>query len=752
LVTDRWEATMRVSRGITLGLALALLGAAPAAAQTGHDLFQQALVKERADGDLRGAIAIYERIAREFPQDHALAARSLLQMGRCHEKLGSQDAQRVYRRLVQEYPDQTEMAQEARARLAALAASPATPRRPAGAEAGITMREIRFDGLEDAPFAMLSPDETRVVYVHVRQAAPRFSLRVRTLASNADAVLVDSVANASVFCQWSPDGSRVAYANLERELRVVDAAGGSPRVVWSSPAGTRVIPLDWTPGGDRILVAVRNMAAWSHELVLVSLSGTAQSLRSGSLYALLDYGQFSPDGAFIAGIQRGDVYVWSVDGREETRVTTDPADEEWPFWSPDGRFLVFSSERSGEKDLWVVPMERGAPTGPAVRVKAGLGRRAVTSAMTASGGLQVVTYGEGSPDDLFVLSVDPAASEPAGGFRTVARYPTQHFQPRWSPDGARLAYTSRKGEIGWPRIFVGLGASQQDVELPTRDHYPANVEWGRDGTSLLFPGFRRQDGRVGIFRLSLDGSTIEPLHLGDPPGPGFRGAFVNLVWLPAAGRYFLQQVGDPARMDFYAMDADGSGLRRTASAVATNYWAWPSPDGRRVAYRDERSLHVMALDGQVSRLLAEWQDTVWFDVAPGWSPDGRRVAWTDRAALRVLDTADGTARLLTAAPAGSQIVAPPVWAPSGLHVAYVVRDTATGASSRRDEVWLVPSEGGSARRIAVAPESHPRLHLETWLSDGTLAVGGSPRPGVTGGYRHWVLEGFLPYVAGGRRR
>jgi Tol biopolymer transport system component len=393
-------------------------------------------------------------------------------------------------------------------------------------------------------------------------------------------------------------------------------------------------------------------------------------------------------------------------------------------------------------------MQGGVPSGAPLRVKAGLGRRAMTSGITAAGGLTVVTFGEGTPADLFVVNADPTGNEAAGGFRPVARYPAQHFQPRWSPDGTRVAYTSRKGEIGWPRVFIGVGANQRDLELPMRDHYPGNVEWTRDGKAVIFPGWRRQDGRVGIFRLSLEDPTVEPLHLGDPPGPRYRGAFVNLVWLPAAQRFFVQQIADSGRMDFYVMEVDGSELRRTAAAVPTNYWAWPSPDGRHVAYRDDRSLHVIAVDDQVSRSLGEWRDTVWFDVAPGWSPDGRNVAWTDRTALRALDIDRGTVRVLVTAPTGSQIVAPPVWAPDGSQIAYVVRDTTTTASSPRDAVWFIPSDNGPPRRSALAPTTHPRLHLEAWLSDGTLGAGGAQPSGTRGGSQHWVLEGFLPAAAG----
>jgi hypothetical protein len=108
--------------------------------------------------------------------------------------------------------------------------------------------------------------------------------------------------------------------------------------------------------------------------------------------------------------------------------------------------------------------------------------------------------------------------------------------------------------------------------------------------------------------------------------------------------------------------------------------------------------------------------------------------------------------VVVAAPPGTQIVAPPAWAPTGTQIAYVLRDSTTGPSSRPDEVWLVPSAGGSPRRIALAPQTHPRLRLEAWLSSDTLAAGGSQDRVRMVEYRHWLLEGFLPEAAGARRR
>src|SRR5687768_15963200 len=90
-------------------------------AQSGNDLFQKALAKERAEGQLEPAIQLYEQVVREFAADRPLAAKALLQIGRCYERLGKDGAQKAYDRVVRDYGDQRTMADEARARLAALA-------------------------------------------------------------------------------------------------------------------------------------------------------------------------------------------------------------------------------------------------------------------------------------------------------------------------------------------------------------------------------------------------------------------------------------------------------------------------------------------------------------------------------------------------------------------------------------------------------------------------------------------------------
>src|SRR5687767_11501837 len=80
------------------------------AAESGQELFQKALVKERAAGNLEEAIQLYQRAAKESAGDRALAAKALIAVARCYEKLGQSNATKVYEEVVRKYADQREQA------------------------------------------------------------------------------------------------------------------------------------------------------------------------------------------------------------------------------------------------------------------------------------------------------------------------------------------------------------------------------------------------------------------------------------------------------------------------------------------------------------------------------------------------------------------------------------------------------------------------------------------------------------------
>ena len=83
-------------------------------------------------------------------------------------------------------------------------------------------------------------------------------------------------------------------------------------------------------------------------LLILGAASSTQTIRGMRHPAL------SPDGLRIAFDWHGDIWVGPVDGGIAERVTDDPADEQKPCWSPDGTRLAFSSDKSGNRDLFVV--------------------------------------------------------------------------------------------------------------------------------------------------------------------------------------------------------------------------------------------------------------------------------------------------------------------------------------------------------------------------------------------------------------
>ncbi len=108
---------MNRSTIIAAFFALVFLGGQCALAQSGYNLFQKGLIQERVKGDLDEAIKVYERIIVKFPNNRPIVAKALLHIGLCYEKMGKQEAQKAYQRLIKEYTDQPEPVQTARQHL-----------------------------------------------------------------------------------------------------------------------------------------------------------------------------------------------------------------------------------------------------------------------------------------------------------------------------------------------------------------------------------------------------------------------------------------------------------------------------------------------------------------------------------------------------------------------------------------------------------------------------------------------------------
>jgi dipeptidyl aminopeptidase/acylaminoacyl peptidase len=184
--------------------------------------------------------------------------------------------------------------------------------------------------------------------------------------------------------KFAPDGRQIAYvwsnAGGTSELRVVNVDGSGVRTIcrdWLEPR-------DWSPDGSHILTIFDGSVA-----VISVADGTVTELAALDWRSPIEM-RFSPNGRYIAydalveeDSPRRDVFVLAVETRKETALVESPAIDRVLDWTPDGRRLLFDSDRGMEpgsgRRAWLVEVADGVAAGssalvqPELQVGRGLG-------------------------------------------------------------------------------------------------------------------------------------------------------------------------------------------------------------------------------------------------------------------------------------------------------------------------------------------------------------------------------------------
>src|SRR5262249_22826660 len=140
-----------------------------------------------------------------------------------------------------------------------------------------------------------------------------------------------------------------------------------------------------------------------------------------------------------------DVFILAVDGSREIRVVSNAADDRAAGWSPDGRYLLFTSTRTGARSLWGLPVSDGNPTGAPELLKTEIGS-SISLGVTNSGGLYL--HKSVSDRDVVISSLDLKTGEVGQPVRFSQGLLPVPMSPQWSPDGKLLAYQVRGEEEG----------------------------------------------------------------------------------------------------------------------------------------------------------------------------------------------------------------------------------------------------------------------------------------------------------------
>ncbi len=421
------------------------------AQQSAEQLYQSGLYQEEIEGDLEAAIKIYETIISNYPDNRPVAAKTYLHIGLCYEKLGKQEAKTAYRHVIQKYSDQEDLATEAKARLAALE-QPVDPT----VTKGMMTRRVWFG--PDVDFlGEPSPDGRYLSYVDWDTG----DLAIYELATGKKRRLTnkgswDESDEFAEFSRWSPDGKQIVYdwynENDFIDLCIIGLDGSKPRILYSNEEVVWAQTYDWSPDGKQIL-AVFQRKDDINQIVLVSTAdGSVRVLKTldrwpGNM-------SFSPDGRYIAydfpqkeSSPESDIFLLAANGSREIPLIEHPAHDILLGWAPEGKHILFASDRTGTLDSWVIQVDEGKYVGAPEMVKPNMGK-IWPLGFTRKGSFYYGISQEGN--DVYIAELDPETGKIlVPPKKAIKRFEGFNMNPYYSPDGKYLAYISR---AKWFRI------------------------------------------------------------------------------------------------------------------------------------------------------------------------------------------------------------------------------------------------------------------------------------------------------------
>lgn len=502
---------------VTMALALSSLWGAD---RLREQKYQEAIDLFESKGDAPAAIKLFEDSAKS--SDRSLAARSLLYLGICYEKLGQTAAEKAYERILREFSEQPE-ALQARRHLTAL------NRDTGGA---ILARKIERLGRE---FSAIDTDGRRVVF---RDKATG-EIVIGDLAGQTRRVIYRS--KPGDISLWVPslDFAMVALVfnprpDRPRTIAVINADGTGLRELARNDEESkrqglgfdRVRRMSWSWDSRQLLVVVPSddNEVGSGRLLLVSIADGNRRKLIDAEPGMLWGGVFSPDGRFVAyevvnGLNSAPerTFVVPVGGGRSSVIHEEPrgrlSDSGILDWTADGRYLAISSRAGGSFALHLFPVDEGRAAGAPVPIRPG---HFVWGHTTRTGAL-ICELSEEVRYSAHVASLG-ANGSPSAWQRLELREPPFDIalSAHWSPDSNRILYTSRNLDLGQSAsqiVRVHEAATGQDTEIHRSSHI-TNCVWGNT-PSRIFCRELLSEGSQGIqskiYSLPLRFGSVESL-------------------------------------------------------------------------------------------------------------------------------------------------------------------------------------------------------------------------------------------------
>ncbi len=395
---------------------------------------------------------------------------------------------------------------------------------------------------------------------------------------------------------------------------------------------------------------------------------------------------FAWDGGRVEEAGPADIYVKMI-GTDEPplRLTTAPENDNFPSWTPDGKYVTFVRGRSGKGEVMRVP----ASGGPEQK----LAETFTTASWSPDGKTLAVSGRPGSAEGQCIVLVNPET-----GQRTRLTTPepslADHF-PEFSPDGKLVAFFRDFGE-NQVDICIVPASGGTPQQLTFERTAISGLAWTSDSREIVFSATRQ--GTRGLWRVSVQGWTPARVAVNarNPITPDISRQGGKLVFTEYANDVNLSLYRGAGFAGREVPDKFGAPVKLPVNSLYDDQSPIFSPDGETIVFASDRSgrqgLWMCDAEGKTAARLLTRDGSAG---SPRWSYDGQWIAFDsydegDGNIYVISASGDSPPRRLTPDKSSENL---PAWSRDGQWVYF--RSNRTGSN----QLYRMPVAGGQARQI-----------------------------------------------------
>ncbi len=534
-----------------------------------------------------------------------------------------------------------------------------------------TTKQISYEtGLEFDPNVF--PDGKMVAFA--TGPLGRTHLRVRQVVGGRTLEITEDFPGNQRWPQLSPDGTQIAFYS-DGSIYTVPALGGIPKRIIEKKSNSSAYSPAWSPDGQKIAY-VQNDSIHIFNLD----SGESEKLIDAKEAHCLSW---SPDGSKIAYVlgnmafvfsefdipealypvignkAPSSIHIVSLPSKNTVQVTTDEHLNVSPVWTPDGKHILFISDRGGARDIYVVNLRSsGKPKTPPIRLTTGLDVHTIS---ISKDGQKLAYSVFDYTSNVWRIEIPKTGAVSVSKAQPVTKGNQIVEAMDISHDSQWLAYDSNlRGSMNIYKMPAAGGEAIQLTSHQRDDFIPC---WSPDGERLVFHSFRQ--GNRDIFCMTKNGESVQaltdyPSHERSPD------------WS-----------SDGSKVIFFSDRTD----RNEVYVISSDETGWGEPE----------------------QLTSEG------GTFPKWSPVGNSIAYISEDSLKIISYDDGKTRTLVRAQDVNDFPSPKfcAWSLDGKTIYYIAQDRLSNVS-----IWAVPASGGEPELKIIFDDPFQRLGLFNFSTDG----------------------------------